>query len=101
MKKGFIRGLKAYFADNEIEMPDISLDSLARQGTRDGFLSLEEVLFTRVAELPEESHEPLDRLFADIGWKIIMAEQEYSRSLKNKPADHVHEYNLLLKYFTR
>lgn len=82
-------------------MPDISLDGLARQGTTGGFLSLEEILFTRVAQRSAGGPEPLDRFFADIGWRIIMAEQEYSRESKNKNPDHVQEYNLLVKYFTR
>ena len=82
-------------------MPDLTLDGLAKQETRGGFISLEEILFTRVAQRSAGGSESLDRLFADIGWRIVMAEQEYSRRAKSKNPDYAREYNTLMKYFTR
>lgn len=106
--------MKSYFANDddmqeylnpeegqETELPNLAIEGLAKQDTVGGFLSLEEILFTKVFQMSGGSPEPLKTFFADIGWRICRAEDEYARMNQSRNPEHSREYDLLLKHFTR
>jgi len=99
MKRNFIKGLMAYFTHSETDIPEISLDGINAQPVRmDLNHSIEEPLFNMVCDRFAGSPETVDDFCAGIGRKVIAAESEYSKMHGNKTADHVKEYNLLLKH---
>lgn len=99
LKRNFIRGLMAYFTHNDIEeVPEVSLEEIKSQPRVGIYHSIEEPLFDMICGRFAGGRETLDEFYAGIGSKIIAAEAEYTRMQRNKNADHVKEYNLLLKH---